>query len=387
MCNVQTSPLTNTDKCFTPDPSTFKFQDNWKLNGGAGEIAFKGRGTELIIQMRNQISDTTYQYWIHINAYSGTRSRITRDDGYEVCYPTHSNPMNLNVYHDFKIILDPSTKKITVNVDGKEYFSCTDNKVWNTPALYYGISRYAPGKFHICNVGPAAVPLPPSFNLNGRLLNATTGQKISPLNGSLVTITDNATKVTYNGQINVTDSSYTAKVPAGEYTISGVVTGFISDTTFTRVKKKRRYRYRYYLSSSSTDNKTRVVLTWVLAVPRPVDLDLYVININNTNEKVFHSIKRSPSGQLVLDVDNLQSGPETVTIRQDATDNFQIVVRSYNKVNPITISGAVVDIYRGNNLVKSIPVPNIQGEKAPGWDVGFYNARDGTLTLNNKLIK
>jgi stress response protein SCP2 len=223
------------------------------------------------------------------------------------------------------------------------------------------------------------------FKLTGNIINATTGQKISPLKGAVVTVTENATKKVINAVVDVAGSTYSANVPAGEYTVTGGATDFISATLVTRVSVD--IREDLILAPSVTDLTTRIVLKWNLASPRPVDLDMYVANLNNKDEKVYYLAKRSPSGKLVLDVDNVQNGPETVTISKDSVDIFQIAVKNYNNAVPLIRSGAEVDIYRGNNLVKSIQVPmGPEHEAKAGWDIGIYNAKDGTFTLNNRLI-
>jgi hypothetical protein len=140
------------------------------------------------------------------------------------------------------------------------------------------------------------------------------------------------------------------------------------------------------LSPVVIDNTSRVVLRWNLLAPRPLDLDIYALN-TLTRERVYYSAKTSPSGQLKLDVDNMSTGPETITISASAVDPIQIFVRSYNKLIPIMNSGAQVDIYRGNNLVKSLKVPIVAGSEASqGWELGLYNPKDGTLAATNKLL-
>jgi len=110
-----------------------------------------------------------------------------------------------------------------------------------------------------------------------------------------------------------------------------------------------------------------------------------VVN-TRTKERVYYLAKTSASGQLVLDVDSLLMGPETVTIRTDANDSFEIQVRRYNRVATFIQSGAVVDVYRGNNLVQSIAVPAPTGsELLNTWKVGTYNAKDGSFIATNQL--
>jgi hypothetical protein len=105
-------------------------------------------------------------------------------------------------------------------------------------------------------------------------------------------------------------------------------------------------------------------------------------------EKVYHASRRSPSGQLVLDTDSLTQRPEIVTTRQDATADFQIAVKNYNKVYPLNASSAQVDIYRGSVKIATINVPVVAGQETfTGWDVGVYNLNTGTFTLRNILTR
>jgi hypothetical protein len=71
---------------------------------------------------------------------------------------------------------------------------------------------------------------PPTFQLTGQFINATTVQKISPLNGATVVIVNKSTGQSYPAQINASDSTFSATVPAGNYTITGGATGFNSTT-------------------------------------------------------------------------------------------------------------------------------------------------------------
>lgn len=66
----------------------------------------------------------------------------------------------------------------------------------------------------------------------------------------------------------------------------------------------------------------------------------------------------------MLDTDDTTSGPETVTIKSNAVDNYKIFVRNYNKVVPIMNTDAQIDIYRDNSLVYTAKVPIIPGSES-----------------------
>jgi hypothetical protein len=83
--------------CFTPDPYIPKFQDDWKLNGGGGD---------LWIYINNQNNSSSHQYWITLHSYDA--SKILRGDGSEVCFVKHIHLET--VFHDFKISLTPALK-------------------------------------------------------------------------------------------------------------------------------------------------------------------------------------------------------------------------------------------------------------------------------------
>jgi len=194
-----------------------QFQDDWKLqNGGSGEITFKGKGYDLYITLNNQNNNSSHQYNIIINGWGNAKSRIGRGDGSEICHP-NVNAVDLNIYNEYKVVIDAGTKTFSVHINGNLSFSCTDPGAWNAPnATHFGISRYHGATFHMCDVKaslpsqPPQPPTPATFNVGGELLNANTGKMISPLNGVIITITNNATKTPYNAVLKDNDAFYSA---------------------------------------------------------------------------------------------------------------------------------------------------------------------------------
>jgi hypothetical protein len=155
--------------CFTPDPNTYKFQDDWKLNNGSGEISFKGKGRDVYIKMNNQNNNSSFQYWIVINGWDNTKSRITRQDDSEVCF-VNVAAVDLNNYSDYKILLNKAQAKITVMINGKESFSCVDSKGWNAPdAKFFSVSRFSGANFEFCGLSAKDlcwIPDPNAYRLD-----------------------------------------------------------------------------------------------------------------------------------------------------------------------------------------------------------------------------
>jgi hypothetical protein len=385
VCNIKSTVGSGDSSCFIPDPQTFKFDSNYKLVNGGGDITFQGSGSELNLRINNIFGDgSTYQYWMIINGWANTRSSLYQADGTTVCI-TDTPAIDLSKRHDYRIVLNPNTANITVYLDGNQHFTCTDPRGWKAAsAQWFSVKKHPNLDLQLCHL-QVTLPVPiATFILSGNIINAVTGKNISPLNGGLVTITNNVTNTVYNGQINLADSSYSATVPAGTYTVTGAATDFISATLVTQVNGATRENL--VLSPKVIDNTSRVVLKWNLVNPKHLDIDIYVTNVNKVKEIAYYLSQKSPSGQLILDTDSKESGPETITIRKDTTDPLQIIVKNYNKVIPLIQSGAEVDIYRGNNLVKSVQIPNTPGKEASVvWDIGVYNPKDGTFTLNNLL--
>jgi hypothetical protein len=238
--------------------------------------------------------------------------------------------------------------------------------------------------FEFCNF--VAKPVEPVLHrLTGDIINATTGDKIVGLTGAVVTLTRSDGK-TFNAQVDLANSNYSASVEAGGYKISATAVDFIpSETNITFSGPANQ---NVFLAPIVKDTTGRIVLKWNVLTPRPLDLDLYALNTRN-KERVYYLSKRSTSGQLVLDVDDLKGeGPETVTVSKEAIDRIQIFVRNYNKVVPLSGSGAEVAVYRGNERLAQIVVPagNPGEENYNTWDLGIYDSKAGTFQTNNKIM-
>jgi hypothetical protein len=274
----------------------------------------------------------------------------------------------------YTAIVNPSDSTFTTFVPAGDY-TITGN------ATYFITSSTSMRVTDVVSMNLVLTPVP--FKLTGQFINATTAQKISPLSGASVTVTDNNTNKSYSADINTTDSTYSLSLPNGDYTITGSATEYV--TTSMTIRLSGAISADIVLPPAK-DNSS-IVLTWNLVKPTPLDLDLYVFNLKN-GEKVYYQIKRSPSGQLALDADDVKQGPETVTVRLDAISDFQIAVKNYNKVIPLNASGAKIEIYKGNYKVTTIPVPVVDGQQTyASWNVGVYSSAAASFTPSNVLTK
>jgi hypothetical protein len=379
-CGLTTKPLP--DQCWTPDPANYKFENAWKLNNGAGEVSFKGRGRDVYVMLNDSMESSSWRYRVVIGGWDNSNSEVKRQDDSLVCFMPQTIA-DLNALNDYRLVFNPSFASIKLYMNGVEAWECVDPQGWNAPnAQYYSISRYSDASFEICNQRTSGLTEPTAQTLTGKLIDSTTGKAISPLRSPVVTAVNNQDRKVYVGIVHP-DASFQINVRAGEYHLKASADEFID--AVQNISVTGNHNENIILTPLVVDKTGRVVLHWNLITPRALDLDIMVVN-RRTKERVYYLAKTSASGQLVLDVDSLMTGPETVTIRTDASDQFDIQVRRYNRVATFIQSGAVVDVYRGNNLIQSIAVPAPTGsELLNTWKVGTYNAADGSFIATNTL--
>lgn len=132
-----------------------------------------------------------------------------------------------------------------------------------------------------------------------------------------------------------------------------------------------------------TGNQYRIVLTWGSA-PNDLDSHLWL-----PEAQPFH-IFFSQRGQADLfpfadlDHDDVTSfGPETVTIASVLDGTYAYAVYNYSNEYPLSSSGAVVQLYRGDNLLQTFTVPSGGWER---WWYVFQLASDGTVTTVDELL-
>jgi hypothetical protein len=140
--------------CFAPNSMGYRWANDWTVSESEpSEIRFKGVGRDVYVQLSNQMDEVNYQYWIVINGWLNTRSRISRGDAATsiVCHPKVKS-IDVNIEHEYRIIVNPKIANIQVFIDDEESFNCTDEEGWYGYSKHFGISKYHAEAFKICEI-------------------------------------------------------------------------------------------------------------------------------------------------------------------------------------------------------------------------------------------
>jgi len=126
----------------------------------------------------------------------------------------------------------------------------------------------------------------------------------------------------------------------------------------------------------------RVILHWE-EFPRDLDAHMFL----PTGGEVNYSNKQSPDGLITLDVDCTQGhGVETITMLSHAhTGIFRYVVENYSKDGKLGESGALVHLYRNNDLLQIFRAPIDHNEGDYNWEVFAINTNTGTFDVINRM--
>lgn len=186
------------------------------------------------------------------------------------------------------------------------------------------------------------------------------------------------------------DGKYLLELPSGYYTIEIVKDGYI--TSYMEIVSVP------YIGVQSTaispelkSDEYRIVLTWG---ERPWDLDSHLY-VTKQGEELYHvcywNMIHFEDGEIVaqLDIDDTWSeGPETVTVTVavDKELKYQYYVQDYTNggnlsSTELSLSGANVQVYNGERLIKSYTVP--MNEKGTRWNV--FEITDGKLVDTNTI--
>lgn len=232
-------------------------------------------------------------------------------------------------------------------------------------------------------------------NVNGRFINALTGENISDVRYEVRDGWNNTT-----GDVLIESSSngtYNFDIMSGNYTVLAIADKYISNSANITVVDGACVQADITLSPENSevvnpDENIRFVLTWGAT---PSDLDSHLFGPSVNGEGIFHTFygdKNYYSDKLIanLDLDDTTSyGPETTTIyciNNSGTYSFYVhdyTNRSSNVSNALSLSDAKVEIYNGNVKHAVFNVPT----SIPGtvWHVFDYDAATGTITPVNTM--
>jgi hypothetical protein len=219
--------------------------------------------------------------------------------------------------------------------------------------------------------------------LNGVVRDATTNAVIS---GATVELRAGGYN-TSGAPIATATSSGTGtysfpNLPAGTYTVRGTRAGYTEGSVVAAVSQATQTAPVLFLSPTGTGFTWRIVLSWG-AEPR--DLDSYLSGPQAGSGSRFvvayyqrGSLTANPFAQLDVDV-TTGFGPETITIAQQIAGTYRYFVNRFSGTGSISTSGARVDLYRGNNLVRQFYPVQGTGD----WWTVFELSGETITTINS----
>ena len=204
--------------------------------------------------------------------------------------------------------------------------------------------------------------------ITGKVKNALTGDGVAE-----VTIKVRAGLDNQNGEVLSTFTSddsgdYSiATLSTGDYTLDISKEGFVATYKNIYVVGDESNTEDILISPTITSGEMRIVLGWG---DNPRDLDSHLLKKIDGNIDYHISYHQKVSGGDSLDYDYTQGqGPETVTISDlSSTSTYTYYVYHYAGESTLKDSGAVVNIYYGNNVVP-YTVPNEDGKYWKVFDI------------------
>jgi uncharacterized protein YfaP (DUF2135 family) len=227
---------------------------------------------------------------------------------------------------------------------------------------------------------------PVNGTISGVVRSATNGQPIGI--PATVTVRSGTNVITGASVASVTTGvngafSFSA-LPAGPYTLSVVANGFVTGLVNVTVVAGSTVNANVVLSAQAPPGQVRVVLSWG-AEPR--DLDAQLTLPNGRVIAYFDTGDCVATPFACLDTDDTDgNGPETITITNVQNGVYTFAVENFSartlpaNDNSLARSGAIVEVYRGNDRIATYPVPNIAGRV---WTV--FSLSGQTLTPINTI--
>ncbi len=236
-----------------------------------------------------------------------------------------------------------------------------------------------------------------SSDINGSVTNALNGNAISNAQVKFRKNWNNTSGAyaagLFTGVISANTNSlgiFNVKLQTGNYTAEVVKNGYITGY-FNVISTVNSGTQNMVLTPVINDNQYRIVLSWGST---PSDLDSHLLGTleDNTSFHVYYSnkiynYKGTTIAQLDLD-DTTSYGPETITLtlNADLPGTYRYAVHDYtnrysSSSNQLSLSGANVKVYQGNDLLRTYNVPiNIGGTV---WDV--FEIKNGVINTLNTM--
>lgn len=285
---------------------------------------------------------------------------------------------------NYELILEAGKYYINIYKDGYLPFAICDVTVTNDQITYLdNVILIADSGAEVSNY------------IHGKVRNALTGSSIEGVtvrlrpgwdnkNGTLATVIETGTDA-----VTVTDSNgqYSLEVLEGCYTAEFIKEGYITGYANVICTNMNDADQDAVLTPVLSDDEYRVVLTWS-STPR--DLDSHISGPLSTGDRFhvyYRNMSASDNGEIVakLDLDDMSSyGPETITLKKTQAGVYKYAVHDYTNSSStsstaLSMSGAKVELYRGNTLIATYNVPiNTTGTV---WNV-FEIEGDTIRTIN-----
>lgn len=223
------------------------------------------------------------------------------------------------------------------------------------------------------------------FKLSGQVINAKNNNAIS---GALLNIREGSDDLSGNVIAELQSNElgyYEANLEKGLYTIEVIKDGFINGKFNIEVLDETTRQLPLNPIEIGVEYSYRIVLTWG---EKPRDLDSYLVD-NNLNTTLYYANKNIYENEektAELDYDKMNGfGPETVTIyKANENSSYEYYIKDYTISGELYSSSAVVQVYKGNELVKTINVPSDAGNYGKNkWNV--LKIENGKVNILNTL--
>ena len=184
-----------------------------------------------------------------------------------------------------------------------------------------------------------------------------------------------------------TDASgrYSVSLPIGNYTLCASKDGFVSTMINIVVQPNMSTNKNASMTPTVSGDNFRIVLTWG---ENPRDLDSHVVGTltNGNSFHVYYSHKSQYDGSVEvcnLDHDDTTSyGPETITLNCTNDKPYYYYIYRYAGSGTVASSGAQINVYQGETLVKTFNVPTDLGN-GDYWNV--FAIVDGQMVIRNTM--
>jgi hypothetical protein len=138
------------DNCFTPNTSSYIFNNDWSFKNGSPVLSFKAMGNNIRIILADEKDENTAKYTVIIAGWNNTRSKVTSGRTVICDFPESAK---LDTFAEYKIFFSSRKDSISLVVDDNVAWTCEDNDGFNADSDgYFGFSALIGHSPKICDV-------------------------------------------------------------------------------------------------------------------------------------------------------------------------------------------------------------------------------------------